>query len=453
MPKLTVPVPVLNEEETLPKTLDSLIHQTVEDFEVILLDGGSTDGSLALEREAVDQYVGFYLIAEPFANRYEALNRGFKAAEGNYIMVLSARDYLTDESVEELLKFLDEAERKPDIVTFRNYYFGETQMDRFGEYEDLLAPVPQIGRFENPLLRILHLRAKAFRKAFLENHHLEFVTDTPFADTMFVYRALCAAKKIAGCPCAVYETRIRGYLTPPPAEEQDHAAYFTHFVAAWDSIYDAAAELVGAESSMAIDGSESYLQETVYTFITELYTRFYTRLWFLDDDTYRRVIEIYNQRVRLLDAEKMKRLQTEYAWLAAPYVFGARDSVEYFCTLALKFANTDDYELFLRSAYRQTFPFFEVIVDHADADGIPEGLREMPNLRVVESNDFFAAARQIARSRMVLIVKDAEPMDVRVLQELRGSKAPLVLRQSAFARIRKALKLKSSLKQKGMNIK
>ncbi|MBQ6020438.1 MAG: glycosyltransferase, partial [Clostridia bacterium] len=62
MPKVSVIVPVLNEEKYLPKALDSLIHQTAEDFEVVIVDGGSTDGSLAFAREAADKYVGFYLI-------------------------------------------------------------------------------------------------------------------------------------------------------------------------------------------------------------------------------------------------------------------------------------------------------------------------------------------------------------------------------------------------------
>ncbi len=48
MPKFSVIVPILNEEKDLPKALDSLVHQTAEDYEVILVDGGSTDGSAAL---------------------------------------------------------------------------------------------------------------------------------------------------------------------------------------------------------------------------------------------------------------------------------------------------------------------------------------------------------------------------------------------------------------------
>ncbi|MBQ6165149.1 MAG: glycosyltransferase family 2 protein [Clostridia bacterium] len=452
MPKFSVIVPVLNEEKYLPKALDSLIHQTSEDFEVVIVDGGSTDGSLALAREAVEKYVGFYLIEETFPNRYAAMNRGLRAAEGDYVIFLSARDYMTDETVEELIKHLDGLEKTPDVLVFRNYLFGEGHISHFSEYDDLLAPVPEFPKYENLVLRILHIEAKAFRRAFLENRRIEFGENDAFEDMRFAFRCFRDAKLASGCPYAVYET-----LLPPAADaaagrRAPTLSNLRDFIGLWNDIYAAAYDKVLGDGEGVPDGSESYLQEVLYRSVCELLERFYIKYWFLDEETYRLFHDEYNDRMNRLVKEKHEKLQQMFGWLGAPYIFAEYKDASFLCSMALKFEKKEDYAPFIDSLYAQRFPFFEAFVDAADADAVPEKYDGMANLHAIESDNFFAAARQTAQAQIFLVVRDPKPLDENVLKNLRGSKAPVFLRQTAFARIRKALSLRGTLRDKGMDL-
>ncbi|MBR1810592.1 MAG: glycosyltransferase family 2 protein [Clostridia bacterium] len=452
MPKFSVIVPIKNEKEYLPQALDSLIHQFSENFEAILVDGGSSDGSLALARDAANRYVDFFLIEGAFSNRFEAMNRGLKAAEGDYVLFLSAQDLMTDETIESLIDCIEHAEKKPDVITFRKYVFGEGRVPGFSNYDDLLAVLPSIPKYEYLLLDCLHPWAKAFRKSYLENRRLQFGTNNVFADMMFMFSAYTGARQIAGCPGACYRQRQRTISGTLPALEQPTAENFHAVLAAWNEIYAAAAEMIAADSGVDADGSESYLQQINYRIAGDLLERFYQRLWFSDDAAYDLFAQEYTARTARMEPKEKQRLQADYGYLGAPHVFRDRRHTDFLFSLALKFDSADAYAPFLDSLYAQTFPFFEVFIDGADADAIPEKYKDMPNLRAVDSDNYFAAARQAAAARVVLIVKDPEPLDIFTLEELRGSKAPIFMRQSAFARIRKSLRVKKSFQEKGINL-
>ena len=452
MPKFSVIVPILNEEKDLPKALDSLIHQTAEDFEVILVDGGSTDGSLALARSAADEYVGFYLIEEQFATRFAAMNRGLSAAEGEYVIFMSARDYITDETLEELIKHVDEAEKKPDVLIFRNYLFGEGHISHFSEYDDLLAPVPEIPKYENIVMRVLHVEAKAFRRAFLENRRISFGEGDAYEDARFVFRCFNEAKNASGCPYAFYETHLPGASEPLRARDVPSLENLQAFLALWNEIYAASYEKLLADSEGEPDGSESYLQEVLYRSVCGLLERFYAKFWLLDEDTYKLFHDEYNDRMNRLVKDKHEKLKKMFGWLGAPYIFAEKKNPSFLCSMAISFKNKEDYAPFLDSLYAQRFPFFEAFVDAADADAVPERYADMPNLHALESDNFFAAVRKEADSKIVLVVRDPKPLDENVLKNLRQSKAPLFLRQMVFARVRKALSLRGTLRDKGLDI-
>lgn len=454
MPKLSVVIPVLNEETYLPKALDALIHQTVEDFEVLLVDGGSTDGSLDIARAACDKYVGFYLINGKFANRFEAMNRGLKAAEGDYVLFQSAKDFITDETVEKLLDTIAESEKKPDVLVFRKYLFGEGIQPHFDEYEDKLAPLPEAPKYEHLFLRALFLGNKCYRKAYLENRHIHFDVSNVFADALFVYQAFFLARHVMGCPYAFYEKQVFEAAGDPAGRHAPTKENLGAFCDMFSKIYALAAEAIAEDSGREADGEESYLQEVTYRWVCLLIERFYRYFWLMDDDTYADFAARYQQLAKTLDQEKQKKLGQFYSYIGAPLIFENRQSADYLCMLALSFPTAAEYAPFLDSLYRQSFPFFEVAVRKsvADAGVVSERYLAMPNMNVLDDADFFSEARRAAKSQMVLVVKDSYPLHLDAMKELCESHAPMFLRQSVFAKIRKTAKLKMTMKAKGLDI-
>lgn len=95
--KLSIITINLNNREGLQRTIDSVVCQTFRDFEWIVIDGGSTDGS----RELIEQYADHfaYWVSEPDKGIYNAMNKGIKVAKGEYLLFLNSGDCLYQQNV------------------------------------------------------------------------------------------------------------------------------------------------------------------------------------------------------------------------------------------------------------------------------------------------------------------------------------------------------------------
>ena len=93
--KLSIITVNLNNREGLQKTIDSVVTQTFKDFEWIVIDGGSTDGSKELIEQYADRFA--YWVSEPDKGIYNAMNKGIKVANGEYLQFLNSGDCLCDE--------------------------------------------------------------------------------------------------------------------------------------------------------------------------------------------------------------------------------------------------------------------------------------------------------------------------------------------------------------------
>lgn len=86
-----------NSQDTIEQTIQSVLNQTFKDFEYIIIDGQSTDNTLAIIDKYKDRITQF--ISEPDKGIYDAMNKGIDLAQGDYIMFLNADDVLFHENV------------------------------------------------------------------------------------------------------------------------------------------------------------------------------------------------------------------------------------------------------------------------------------------------------------------------------------------------------------------
>src|SRR5262245_56615116 len=91
-PRISVVVALLNRRDTLARCLDSVIAQTWRVRDIVLIDGGSTDGSLDLVRERAASIA--YWESAPDRGLYHAFNKALAKAAGDWIYFLGADDYL-----------------------------------------------------------------------------------------------------------------------------------------------------------------------------------------------------------------------------------------------------------------------------------------------------------------------------------------------------------------------
>lgn len=106
-----------NNASGLRKTMQSVLEQSVNDIEYIVIDGASTDSSTDIIQELEPQYNGrFKWISEPDDGIYNAINKGIQIASGEYVQFLNSGDNFVDATV--LFKMISSLEEKhyPSIL-------------------------------------------------------------------------------------------------------------------------------------------------------------------------------------------------------------------------------------------------------------------------------------------------------------------------------------------------
>lgn len=119
--KLSVITVCYNAETTIERTLRSVIAQTYADKEFVVIDGGSTDGTLDILKQYEDKID--VLISEPDKGIYDAMNKGVAKASGDYVIFINADDYFYDDNV------LSEVSKCPPA----DFIFGDQYDEEDGE--------------------------------------------------------------------------------------------------------------------------------------------------------------------------------------------------------------------------------------------------------------------------------------------------------------------------------
>ncbi len=115
-PLLTVITPVFNGDKGLESTIRSVLEQSHGNVEFVVVDGGSTDGTIDILRK----YEGSidYWVSESDTGIYDAMNKGIRLARGQWLLFLGSDDTLC-ESLEEVARYLDNE---------RTIYYGDVYM-------------------------------------------------------------------------------------------------------------------------------------------------------------------------------------------------------------------------------------------------------------------------------------------------------------------------------------
>jgi len=95
--KLSVITICYNEKDTIRQTIESVLNQKFTDFEYIIVDGNSDDGTYDIIREYSNRLSKF--ISEPDNGIFDAMNKGLDHADGEYIFFLNAGDVLVNNKI------------------------------------------------------------------------------------------------------------------------------------------------------------------------------------------------------------------------------------------------------------------------------------------------------------------------------------------------------------------
>ncbi|GAB3712613.1 glycosyltransferase family 2 protein [Spirosoma flavus] len=204
MPTISIITITYNAERFLERTIQSLAEQHVTDFEYIIVDGASTDGTLAIIRK-YEQYVTRW-ISEPDKGLYDAMNKGQRMATGEYVWFMNAGDELHDaQTLPNLLVQINAT--KADV-----YYSDALFIRNDGTPVGLRSEVTPHTLPHQLTWRDMALGMKVCHQAFVAKRAIapNYPTNNLSADLDWEIRCLKSAKTIQYLPFVLCKYLVGG---------------------------------------------------------------------------------------------------------------------------------------------------------------------------------------------------------------------------------------------------
>ncbi len=213
LPLISVIIPVYNVEKYLEECVNSVLSQTYQNIEIILVDDGSTDPSGSLCDKFKAQNSNVQVIHQKNAGLSDARTAGLKLATGKYVYFLDSDDYISADAFEKLCLIAEND--SSDIVFFDAHSFlDESDEDikqnykRENSYQtksgiEIFSEMQKNGEFHSsvPLMFM--------RREFLSENNISFISGVYYEDMAFTFEALCLADIVSQCAESLYFRRYR----------------------------------------------------------------------------------------------------------------------------------------------------------------------------------------------------------------------------------------------------
>lgn len=200
---ISIIIPVYNVENYLKQCLDSLLMQTLKNIEIICINDGSTDASLAILKEYEEKYPNkFIVLSQKNSGAGIARNKGMEIARGRYLSFLDADDFFEKDMLESAFKYCEAQEL--DFCVFRSDRYHNDS----GKYEKIpwtiknkYLPKKNVFSAKDVSLYIFQIFNgwawdKLYRREFIEKIQVSFQGLRTTNDAFFVFLANTQAKRI-----------------------------------------------------------------------------------------------------------------------------------------------------------------------------------------------------------------------------------------------------------------
>ena len=200
--KVSVIMPAYNSEVYIRESIDSVLAQSFSDFELIVVDDGSTDTTAAIVESYTDRRIR--LIRQPNQGVSVARNTGLEAAKGEFITFLDSDDLCYPDFLKNLYhliqsnqtemsfsnyseSFLAEDMHKTDVSKIRNFIKEKLLGTRILTSDSQIDGLP------------VHINSVMIAKTLIERYRLQFLPNVRmYEDGNFLFKTFLAARKICG---------------------------------------------------------------------------------------------------------------------------------------------------------------------------------------------------------------------------------------------------------------
>lgn len=166
-----------NNAAGLEKTMSSVASQTFKDFEYIVIDGASTDGSVEAIKKLEHEFAHLRWVSESDTGIYNAMNKGIRMASGEYVQVLNSGDCLAADDVTERMLSALEEKGNPGILygnMIKCFPDGRQMLDRCFAGEDVTMMGMYMGSLNHDSS---YISRDLFEKYGFYDENLKIVSD------------------------------------------------------------------------------------------------------------------------------------------------------------------------------------------------------------------------------------------------------------------------------------
>ena len=402
--RVSVLMPAYNSAAFLPQALDSLLLQTMDDFEVVIVNDGSTDNTQAI----LDDYCGrdprLRCVTQANAGVSAARNAALSLAKGDYVTFLDADDYYAPDT---LAAFMDRAEKTgADLLLGRLCMVAQDKPPYFHAAADVLAKEETVETFDKRLLWNFLVSNKCYRRAFLLEHGVQFPATGFSEEGAFFMDAVYAGASIAGAPQSVVyyrrHTAAEGLYVSQTASERNLRSLdgsMCHIYAA------AEAALKRADRT-----DDDYLQEILYKHLHILVSQFYRELWHMTDEACALCVSQMGTLLQTLTPARVDAICRANPDLDLRTLRKDKDdaAARPRVTVAVKKRCTPKA---VSALFAQTCPLFELLLSERAARELPDALAAYPNVTI-------GADTRAAKGDIILRFSALPTFDPGLLQHL-----------------------------------
>lgn len=216
MIKVSVIVPVYNTEAMLRTCIESLIHQTLQEIEMIFIEDGSTDGSPVILQEYQEKDARIRILYND-RNMGEAFsrNKGLANVKGKYIQFVDSDDFIDLNALEVLYHMAEADNLDMCYVGMKIHVEGNADSSKLqesicGKYPGVYKGRELIETFVEKDEFFLYLCSVFYRTEFVRQSGLWFQKLRIGLGGDFILRALCMAQRAAVCGEKFYHYRVHG---------------------------------------------------------------------------------------------------------------------------------------------------------------------------------------------------------------------------------------------------
>ncbi len=239
--EISIIMPVYNSEKYLSACLESVFHQSFQDFELICINDGSTDRSLDILNQYAEKYKEkMNIISINNGGQANARNVGINHARGTYVTFADSDDTLKESLLEKLYEKASAFDADMAICDFLRIFDNEKKVANMFKYDTKLHLEGKVHIAQHPeIICYLHGApyCKLIKRSFLVNNKIEFLKGYIYEDQMFTQKLLSCDPSIVQVP-----ERLYNYYVHDNTTMTSKSSKVTDMFKVYDFIYQAYAE-------------------------------------------------------------------------------------------------------------------------------------------------------------------------------------------------------------------